>query len=116
MAAREDYGRLTGPYRRPGDRSGSSRRARISGRTGAIELLAGAISYPLGTCAPITPAEMTLPTPCADWDLATLLAHLGESMRDLETALRTGRLTWRDRPAAPGATRWRCCVTGRRTS
>lgn len=60
--------------------------------SGAIELLAGAISYMLGVCASIATPEMTLPTPCPDWDLARLLGHLCESMADLETALRTGRL------------------------
>jgi len=59
---------------------------------GPIELLAGAISYLLSVCAPIGSAELTLPTPCPDWDLARLLGHLCESMADLETALRTGRL------------------------
>jgi len=59
---------------------------------GPIELLAGAISYLLSACAPIGTAELTLPTPCPDWDLARLLGHLCESMADLETALRTGRL------------------------
>jgi uncharacterized protein (TIGR03086 family) len=58
----------------------------------ATGLLAGAISYMLGVCAPVGPGEMALPTPCADWDLAMLLGHLCESMADLETALRTGRL------------------------
>ena len=60
--------------------------------SGAIELLAGAISYMLGVCAPIGAAELTLPTPCPDWNLAMLLGHLCQSMADLETALRTGRL------------------------
>ena len=68
---------------------------------GAIGLLAGAISYMLGVCAPIGPGEMTLPTPCADWDLAMLLGHLCQSMADLETALRTGRLDL-DGPASAG--------------
>ena len=58
----------------------------------ATGLLAGAISYMLGVCAPIGPGEMALSTPCADWDLARLLGHLCESMADLETALRTGCL------------------------
>jgi uncharacterized protein (TIGR03086 family) len=58
----------------------------------AIGLLAAAISYMLGVCAPIGPGELALPTPCADWDLARLLGHLCESMADLETALRTGCL------------------------
>ena len=60
--------------------------------SGATGLLAGAISYMLGVCAPLGPGEMALPTPCADWDLARLLGHLCESMADLEAALRTGRL------------------------
>jgi uncharacterized protein (TIGR03086 family) len=61
-------------------------------RSGATALLAGAISYALGSCAVIAPGEMALPTPCAEWDLRTLLGHLSESMADLEEALRTGRL------------------------
>jgi uncharacterized protein (TIGR03086 family) len=64
----------------------------VSTPSGAIGLLAGAISYTLGVCALAEPAEMALPTPCADWDLGTLLGHLSDSMADLETALRTGRL------------------------
>ena len=69
--------------------------------SGAIGLLVGAISYMLGVCAPIGPAEMTLPTPCADWDLAMLLGHLCRSMADLETALRTGQLDLEE-PASAG--------------
>jgi uncharacterized protein (TIGR03086 family) len=60
--------------------------------TGAIGLLAGAISYMLGVCALVGPGDMALPTPCADWDLGMLLAHLSDSMADLETAIRTGSL------------------------
>jgi uncharacterized protein (TIGR03086 family) len=59
---------------------------------GATGLLAGAISYTLGVCALVGPGDMALPTPCADWDLAMLLAHLSDSMADLETAIRTGTL------------------------
>jgi uncharacterized protein (TIGR03086 family) len=59
---------------------------------GAIGLLAGAVSYMLGVCAPLGPGEMALPTPCPHWDLARLLSHLCESMADLEAALRTGCL------------------------
>ena len=59
---------------------------------GAVGLLAGAVSYMLGVCAPLGPGEMALPTPCQQWDLAMLLGHLCESMADLEAVLRTGRL------------------------
>ena len=59
---------------------------------GATGLLVGAIGYTLGVCALVEPGDMTLPTPCAEWDLGTLLAHLSASMADLETAIRTGAL------------------------
>ncbi|HEY0998562.1 MAG TPA: TIGR03086 family metal-binding protein [Streptosporangiaceae bacterium] len=68
---------------------------------GAIGLLAGAVSYMLGVCAPLGPGEMALPTPCPHWDLARLLSHLCESIADLEAALRTGRL---DLDGPPGRT------------
>src|SRR5271169_3186804 len=60
--------------------------------SGATGLLVGAISYMLGVCALVGPGEMALPTPCADWNLGMLLAHLSDSMADLETAIRTGNL------------------------
>ena len=66
--------------------------------SGATGLLAGAISYALSVCALVRPGEMALPTPCAEWDLGMLLGHLGDSMADLETAIRTGHLEL-DRPA-----------------
>jgi uncharacterized protein (TIGR03086 family) len=70
--------------------------------SGAITLLASAISYALAACVQVAPGEMTLPTPCADWDLEALLAHLAASMADLESALRTGCLDLEpDDPATP---------------
>jgi uncharacterized protein (TIGR03086 family) len=60
--------------------------------SGATALLVGAITYALGACVQVAPWEMTRPTPCTDWDLAALLAHLAASMADLESAIRTGRL------------------------
>src|SRR5437762_1456536 len=71
--------------------------------SGAIELLAGAISYLLGVCAPIAASEMTLPTPCRDWDLAKLLGHLGGPGPG---RLRPCRLRRGDRPGTdPGHAR-----------
>jgi uncharacterized protein (TIGR03086 family) len=70
--------------------------------SGAVTLLASAISYALAACVQVAPGEMTLPTPCADWDLEALLAHLAASMADLESALRTGHLDLEaDDPATP---------------
>jgi uncharacterized protein (TIGR03086 family) len=74
--------------------------------SGATALLASAISYALGMCAQVAPAELALPTPCAGWDLEALLAHLATSMADLESALRIGHLDLDPdqpgQPAAPG--------------
>jgi uncharacterized protein (TIGR03086 family) len=71
--------------------------------SGAIALVASAIRYALGACAQVAPEEMALPTPCAEWDLAALLAHLAASMADVESAIRTG---WLDLdpvdPSPPG--------------
>jgi uncharacterized protein (TIGR03086 family) len=70
--------------------------------SGALALLASAISYALAACVRVAPEEMTLPTPCTDWDLEALLAHLATSMADLESALRTGHLDVEpDDPATP---------------
>ena len=66
----------------------------------ATGLLAGAISYALGVCTLVEPGDMALPTPCPGWDLGTLLAHLSDSMADLETAVRTGHLDL-ERPGNP---------------
>jgi uncharacterized protein (TIGR03086 family) len=60
--------------------------------SGATALLASAISYALGACVQVAPGEMALPTPCSDWDLEALLAHLAASIADLEAAIRTGHL------------------------
>jgi len=73
----------------------------MSTPSGAAGLLAGAISYALGVCATVAPGEMSLPTPCTEWDLSALLAHLSDSMADLETAIRTGPLALMPPPGRP---------------
>ena len=71
--------------------------------SGATALVAGAIRYALSACVQVAPGEMALPTPCTDWDLEALLAHLAGSMADLEAALRTGHLDMEpDDLVAPG--------------
>jgi uncharacterized protein (TIGR03086 family) len=75
-----------------GEPSRAAGPCREDGPSGATALLAGAITYALGACAQVAPGEMTRPTPCTEWDLAALLAHLAASMSDLESAIRTGHL------------------------
>lgn len=74
----------------------------MGSHTGALALLAGAISYTLGECDRLTPGEMSLPTPCARWDLTALLAHLAVSMTDLAAAIRTGTVDGPVPDAVPG--------------
>jgi uncharacterized protein (TIGR03086 family) len=57
-----------------------------------MALLAGAVSYALSVCGLVAPEDLALPTPCAEWDLGMLLAHLSASMADLEAALSSGHL------------------------
>jgi uncharacterized protein (TIGR03086 family) len=69
---------------------------------GAIALLGAAIRYALGACEQLNPDELARPTPCPDWDLAALLAHLAASMADLESGLHTGSVDpWAPEPAPP---------------
>jgi uncharacterized protein (TIGR03086 family) len=70
--------------------------------SGATGLLVGAISYALGVCTLVEPGDMARPTPCPGWDLGTLLAHLSDSMADLEAAIRTGHLDLERSENPPG--------------
>jgi uncharacterized protein (TIGR03086 family) len=57
---------------------------------GSGRLLAGAIHYTLGSLADVTPGLLACPTPCAAWDLASLLKHLSDSLAALYEGLATG--------------------------
>jgi uncharacterized protein (TIGR03086 family) len=60
--------------------------------TGGIALLERAINYTLGCLQLVTPAALGHATPCADWDLRTLLAHLDDSLRVLGEAVEAGKV------------------------
>jgi uncharacterized protein (TIGR03086 family) len=53
-------------------------------------LLAGAIRYALGSLTWVTPGFLSRPTPCAAWDLATLLQHVNDSLAALHEGIATG--------------------------
>ena len=53
-------------------------------------LLGAAVSYALAGATMATPQLLSRPTPCAGWDLETLLEHLGDSMEALAGAIATG--------------------------
>lgn len=49
----------------------------------AAELLERAVGYALGAARFVTPALLDRPTPCAGWDLGSLLAHVDDSLAAL---------------------------------
>jgi uncharacterized protein (TIGR03086 family) len=53
---------------------------------GGLGLLERAIGYLLGGLGVVTPGALSCPTPCAGWDLRTLLAHLDDSLAALHEA------------------------------
>lgn len=54
---------------------------------GGIGLLERAVNYLAGVLHGIPAAALSLPTPCAEWDLRALLAHLDDSVAALEEAV-----------------------------
>jgi uncharacterized protein (TIGR03086 family) len=60
--------------------------------TGAPTLLEHAVGYALATAAQATPQLLPRPTPCAGWDLQTLLLHVSDSLGVLAEALRAGQV------------------------
>jgi len=65
-------------------------------------LLGAAVRYALAGAGMATPRLMARPTPCAGWDLAALLDHLGDSIGALGEAIATGRVGARAPPGPPG--------------
>ncbi len=59
---------------------------------GAVGLLERAISYTLGNLPNGTSAAWSQPTPCREWDLAALLAHMSDSLVALREAGDAGRV------------------------
>lgn len=47
---------------------------------GSAMLLAGSVGYARGCLSCVRPGFLSRPTPCAAWDLAALLQHLGDSL------------------------------------
>jgi uncharacterized protein (TIGR03086 family) len=57
---------------------------------GSAGLLAGAVRYARGSLARVSPALLPRPTPCAAWDLAALLQHVGDSLEALHEGIAAG--------------------------
>ncbi|WP_199431470.1 TIGR03086 family metal-binding protein [Qaidamihabitans albus] len=66
-------------------------------------LLERAINYTLGSLRAVPPGALGRPTPCRDWDLGALLAHLNDSLYALQEAADDGSVDLDVRIADPGA-------------
>ncbi len=66
---------------------------------GGVALLERAINYSLGSLHLVTPAALSHPTPCHDWDLRALLRHVNDSLSALHEAVDSGHI---DLDADPG--------------
>jgi uncharacterized protein (TIGR03086 family) len=60
--------------------------------TAAPGLLADAVSYALASAGQASPQFLPLATPCAGWDLRTLLHHVSDSLGLLAVAMRAGHV------------------------
>ncbi|MFI7675645.1 TIGR03086 family metal-binding protein [Actinophytocola sp. NPDC049390] len=59
---------------------------------GGVGLLARAVDYALACLDAADGADLTRPTPCADWDLRALLDHVNDSLLALHEAAALGRV------------------------
>jgi uncharacterized protein (TIGR03086 family) len=69
---------------------------------GGIGLLERAVSYTLGSLHLVTSALLPRPTPCRDWTLRELLAHMDDSLLALHEAADLGHVALDVSKAGPG--------------
>jgi uncharacterized protein (TIGR03086 family) len=62
----------------------------VGSLTGGGQLLASAVRYALASAGTVTPPMLSLPTPCAEWDLEALLNHVSDSAGALDQAIAAG--------------------------
>jgi uncharacterized protein (TIGR03086 family) len=60
------------------------------GPTGAVNLLDRAVRYGLECVDEVAATHLRCPTPCADWDLRSLLLHVNDSVGALQEGIDTG--------------------------
>ena len=85
--------------------------------TDGFALLERAMGYTLGGLVLVRPEDMAARTPCAAWDLRTLLLHMNHSLLTLHQAVAAGHLDLalpaarRPTTAIRPWTRWPACAT-----
>ncbi|MFC9786905.1 TIGR03086 family metal-binding protein [Rhodococcus sp. NPDC127528] len=65
-----------------------------------VALLERAIGYTLGSLQLVTPQDMSAPTPCREWDLRALLAHMNDALATLQEAVDDRAVTLVPDPSA----------------
>jgi uncharacterized protein (TIGR03086 family) len=68
---------------------------------GGMALLERAVTYTLGQLQAVSPAALTRPTPCQQWDLRALLTHMDDSLATMQEAVDLQRVD--PVPAGAGA-------------
>jgi uncharacterized protein (TIGR03086 family) len=71
------------------------------GLTSGVDLLEQAIGYTLGTLRYATDRALSRPSPCGEWDLRVLLAHMVDSFTALQEAAETGDVSLSAAPRPP---------------
>jgi uncharacterized protein (TIGR03086 family) len=66
---------------------------------GGVALLERAINYTLGSLRLVRPEALAHPTPCAGWDLRSLLRHLDDSLAALTESAEVGQVDLAPAPA-----------------
>ncbi|MBO8189355.1 TIGR03086 family protein [Streptomyces sp. DW4-2] len=66
-------------------------------------MLRHAVGYALGTAQPVTPALLHRPTPCTEWDLGGLMAHLDDSLAALHEGFAQGTVALHPPPVPEAA-------------
>jgi uncharacterized protein (TIGR03086 family) len=66
--------------------------ARAAWSADGTRLLEPSVSYALGVVRAVTPALMSRPTPCREWDLRMLLRHACESLAAFGEGIEAGRV------------------------
>jgi len=62
----------------------------VASLTRGLQLLASAVRYALAGAGLVTPALLSRPTPCAEWNLEVLLDHVSDSAGVLHQAITAG--------------------------
>jgi len=68
-----------------------------------VDLLERATAYALGAVAAVTPRTLSWQTPCAGWDVRTLLDHVNDSLMVLCVGIESGRVRPGEAPIGPPA-------------